>query len=224
VGVGAVGPPSGRPVGEAGRAGREGRTLVLGLGNKILSDDGVGLLAARRVAERMGGRVDHAEACVATLDLLPVIAGYGRVLVVDAYLSEADPPGRAVRVTPESLPRGFGYRSFHTLPFREMLEFGRACGLPMPREVVIHGLCVREVSTFGRTLSPGVERRWRAWADGIARREEAARPRRGGPREARPSRGSAAPTRSEAPARRRRPRRSLPRDPGGRGSFRRPGW
>ena len=147
------------------------RVLVLGLGNELLGDDAVGLLAARRVAELAGKRADHAEACVCTLDLLPVIAGYERLVVVDAYRSDADPPGRAIRVTPEALPRGFGYRSFHTLPFREMLEFGRECGMPMPGRVSIHGLCVRDVDTFTQRLSPAVEKRWRAWAEEIARME-----------------------------------------------------
>jgi hydrogenase maturation protease len=151
--------------------GRVRRELVLGLGNELLGDDAVGLLAARRVAERAGERVDHAEACVATLDLLPVIAGYERLIVVDAYLSADDPPGRSIHVTPEALPRGFGYRSFHTLPFREMLEFGRYCGIPMPREVSIHGLCVREVRTFSRGLSPPVKERWGAWAEEIVEAE-----------------------------------------------------
>ena len=153
------------------RTVRAKTVLVLGLGNEILGDDGVGLLASRRVAELAGEQADHAEACVATLDLLPMIAGYERVIVVDAYLSPAELPGAAVRVASDDLPRGFGYRSFHTLPFREMLELGRSCGLPMPREVAVHGLRVEEVTTFGTAFSPSVERRWRAWAEEIARRE-----------------------------------------------------
>jgi len=81
------------PIAPPPRARRE---LVLGLGNELLSDDAVGLLAARRVAELAGARVDHAEACVATLDLLPVIAGYDRLIVVDAFLSGVEPPGGAI--------------------------------------------------------------------------------------------------------------------------------
>jgi hypothetical protein len=41
----------------------------------------------------------------------------------------------------------------------------------MPSEVVIHGLCVEEVSTFGSRLTPRVEERWRSWAEEIADRE-----------------------------------------------------
>jgi hydrogenase maturation protease len=147
------------------------RTLVLGLGNELLRDDGVGLCAARRVAYLVQPRADLAEACVATVDLLQVMRGYDRVIVVDAYLSQTDPPGTAVRCGPDDLPRGFGYRSFHTLPFREMLDLGREVGLPMPRMISIHGLSVADPASFGQSFTPAVERAWRLWADEIARQE-----------------------------------------------------
>jgi hydrogenase maturation protease len=147
------------------------RTLLLGLGNELLRDDGVGLAAARRVSERVGDRADLAQACVANLDLLPIVRGYDRVVVVDAYVSATDPAGARVRATPEDLPRRFGHRSFHTLPFRELLDLGRAAGWPMPREISIHGLCVEEASTFGESFTPAVEQAWRTWADEIAREE-----------------------------------------------------
>jgi len=165
-------------LGEAAAAGARARAfersrtvLVLGLGNEILGDDAIGLLASRHLAARLGDRVDHAEACVANLDLLPVIAGYRRVIVLDAFLSPTSPAGTAVRATPADLPSGFGYRSGHTLPFVDMLDLGRRCGLPMPDEVVIHGLCVQEVSTFTCRLSPWIGDRWRQWVEEIARRD-----------------------------------------------------
>ncbi len=163
---------SGDPAGcgaEPGWGG--GRTLVLGLGNELLRDDGVGLRAARRVAEIAGGRADLAEACVATVDLLPLITRYDRVVVVDAYVSADDPPGTAVCATPDDLPRGFGYRSFHTMPFREMLELGRTLGLAMPSAMAIHGLCVEDPATFGYEMSAAVAAAWPAWAEAIAHAE-----------------------------------------------------
>jgi hydrogenase maturation protease len=108
---------------------------------------------------------------VATVDLLHVISGYDRVIVVDAYVSSSNSPGTRVRAQPDDLPSGFGYRSFHTLPFDEMLAMGRQLGMPMPREVVIHGLCVHDPGTFGRKFTPQVARAWRSWADEIVRGE-----------------------------------------------------
>ena len=150
------------------------RTLILGLGNELLRDDGVGLRSARRVAELARGRADLVEACVATVDLLPLIEGYDRVVVVDAWASDDVPPGTAVHVTPDDLPAGFGRRSFHTLPFREMLELGRRLGLCMPNEVSIHGLSVEDAATFGTGLSPRVAGAWPDWAERIYLEEFAA--------------------------------------------------
>ncbi len=145
--------------------------LVLGLGNDILSDDGVGLVAARRVAELLGDRVDHEEAAVATVDLLEMISGYHRVVIVDAFQNPDLPAGTTIRTTPDELPDGFGYRSFHTLPFKEMLRIGAELDLPLPAEIVIHGIVVDDVVTFGESFTPLVAAAWPRWSEAIAAEE-----------------------------------------------------
>jgi len=150
--------------------------LVLGLGNALLGDDGVGLRAARRVAELAGARADHVEACVATIDLLSVIAGYDRVIVIDAFISTDHPPGTALCGTPDDLPRGFGYRSLHSLPFAAMLDLGARLELPLPRELRIHGLSVDDPMTFGHAFTPAVEAAWERWAERIHHAEFGTRP------------------------------------------------
>ncbi len=147
------------------------RTLVLGLGNEILSDDGVGIQAARRVRELAGDRVNVAEACVATIDLLWLMSGYDRVVIIDSFLSPDLPPGTAVRVVPDDLPEGFGYRSFHSLTFREIVDIGNWLGLPFPGHITIHGLSVSDTSTFGQTFSPEVAEVWEEWAENILDQE-----------------------------------------------------
>ena len=149
----------------------ESGTLVLGLGNDILSDDGVGLRATRRVAELVGDLAEVAEASIATIDLLALISGYDRVVIIDAFLSPDLPPGTPIRATPDDLPRGFGYRSFHTLTFREVLDMGIWLGIPLPEEVVIHGLAVSETTTFGAEFSSEVEEAWEQWAESIVDEE-----------------------------------------------------
>ena len=144
--------------------------LILGLGNPVLRDDGVGLLAARRVKGLVGRDVDLREECVSSIDLLSVVSRYRRVVVVDGYLSAEDPPGTRIQATPDDLPPGFCYRSLHMLSFREMVELGERLGYPMPT-IRIHGICVEDPWTFGCTFTPAVEEAWRAWADDIARIE-----------------------------------------------------
>jgi hydrogenase maturation protease len=143
-------------------------TLILGMGNDLLRDDGVGLKAARRVARQCTDTADLAETCVATIDLLPVLSGYRRVVVLDAFLSDDLPPGSTIQTTPDDLPAGFGFRSFHTLSFNEMLRLGEELDIPMPDHISIHGLVVKEPYTFGERFTEEVEQAWRGWADQVA--------------------------------------------------------
>ena len=95
------------------------------------------------------------------------MAGYDRVLVLDGLIDSSVPPGTAVRASVDDLPTGFGYRSFHTLPLGDAIEFGRELGLPMPETIVFHGLTVADPTTFGEGLSPEVGAAWRTWSDRI---------------------------------------------------------
>ncbi len=76
-----------------------------------------------------------------------------------------------MRVVPDDLPEGFGYRSFHSLTFREIVDIGRWLGLPFPDHVAIHGLAVSDTTTFGATFSPEVAEVWEEWAKRIVEDE-----------------------------------------------------
>jgi hydrogenase maturation protease len=73
------------------------RTLIVGIGSTIRGDDGVGVRAARRLRERpLPGEVDVIELGTAGLGLLDHVAGYDRLIVLDAIVSGA--PVGTVRV------------------------------------------------------------------------------------------------------------------------------
>jgi hydrogenase maturation protease len=69
------------------------RILVLGLGNDILGDDAVGLLAARRLRTLLPETVDVVESPGSGLDLLDLLEGYDRAVLLDAILTGKNPPG-----------------------------------------------------------------------------------------------------------------------------------
>ncbi|MFC1927886.1 hydrogenase maturation protease, partial [Chloroflexota bacterium] len=61
------------------------KALVLGIGNPILSDDGVGIKVAREVEKNLNDpQITVSEASAAGLSLLDSILGYDRVIIVDA--------------------------------------------------------------------------------------------------------------------------------------------
>jgi len=80
-------------------------TLVLGLGNILLSDEGVGV----RVVERLLEQYDFPEGVrvmdggTLGLDLLPYVEDASRLLVVDAVQARK-PPGTLVRMVGDEVP------------------------------------------------------------------------------------------------------------------------
>ena len=131
-------------------------TLVLGMGNPILSDDGLGLVVARRLRELpMPGDVEVAESEVGGLRLLELVRGFTKVVIIDA-LRSGGTPGEIKRLDADEFRGGHRYGSAHSIHLGTVLELGHQLGLPMPAEVVVYTAEALDVETFGEQLSEPV--------------------------------------------------------------------
>jgi hydrogenase maturation protease len=135
-------------------------TLVLGLGNPLLTDDGVGILVVQGAAAARCQRDDvtFAEASVGGLRLLDCLAGYERVIIVDAIQTRAGRPGDVHRLHPNDLPATTHSGSTHTLSLPDVLALGRGLGLALPedRAIAIVAIEVEDALTFGEACTPAV--------------------------------------------------------------------
>ncbi len=131
-------------------------TLILGMGNPILSDDGVGLEVARRLEEGpLPDGVEVRRSEVAGLRLLELMRGYDKVVIVDALRSGRQ-PGEIVRYGAREFRGGHRYGSAHSIGLDTALELGRRLGVPMPDDVTVFAVEAEDVETFGEELSPPV--------------------------------------------------------------------
>lgn len=133
------------------------KTLVLGVGSSILSDDAVGIVVARRLEERMGARedVDFAVNEEAGFTLLEESIGYDRLVVIDSILTGAE-PGTVLRFDLSDLGRTIHSNSPHGMNLATVMELGRRQGMDVPGEVVIYAIEVVDTLTFGEELTPAV--------------------------------------------------------------------
>jgi len=69
------------------------KALVLGLGNELLADDGVGLLAVRKLKEEYTGQAEIVECTLSGLALLEYFIGFEKAIVVDAIQTGRFPAG-----------------------------------------------------------------------------------------------------------------------------------
>lgn len=134
------------------------KTLILGLGNPILSDDGVGL----RVAGELKGRLDQQEATVmetsmAGLSLLDALAGYDKAIIIDAIQTVEGKAGQIYRLDPEAFNTTRHAASPHDVNFATALELGNRLGLALPQQIVIFAIEVADASTFSEECTPEVK-------------------------------------------------------------------
>lgn len=134
------------------------KTLVAGIGSPILSDDGVGVHVVRRLLEgspRPG--VDVIDVGTGGLALLDVVAGYDRLVLVDAAVTGA-PPGTVHRFTGSDVTRTVHLGIGHEADLSTALALGKELmGLSMPRDVIVVAVEAADITTFSEELTPAVQ-------------------------------------------------------------------
>ena len=152
---------------------------VIGLGNILLRDDAVGVVAAEAIKERyrFDGQVDVLDGGTAGFDLLPVIEGYNRWLFVDA-IDAGEPPGTVMIVEGDALPPFLaGQVSVHHVGLSDLLFAARMAG-SLPAGVCLAGIQPESVdigTEMTDTLKTGLDllaatvlRRLQEWGRGAA--------------------------------------------------------
>ena len=132
------------------------RTVVIGLGNPLMGDDGVGLAALERLQDdwQLDDDVTLVDGGTWGLSLLPVIEDAERLVLVDAIAAHAA-PGEIIELTRERLPIYLSRKlSPHQVDMRDALAVAELRG-HLPNDIVAIGVQPAVVE-LGTELSPDV--------------------------------------------------------------------
>lgn len=133
------------------------KTLILGLGNPILSDDGVGIQVARALEGRLNQQeVTVMETSMAGLNLLDLLVKFDRVIIVDAIQTTGGKAGQIYRLEPSTLDVTRHAATPHDVNFATALELGNRLGLALPQQITIFAIEVEDVITFSEECTPKV--------------------------------------------------------------------
>jgi hydrogenase maturation protease len=137
------------------------KTLVIGLGNPILGDDGVGWVVAREVEARLGESEHNVEVdCLALggLSLMERLIGYQRVILIDSLNTGQRPQGAVITFTLEDLvDLTYGHTSAaHDASLKTALDMGRKLNAILPADKDVHVVAIeaQHVYDFKEELSP----------------------------------------------------------------------
>lgn len=135
------------------------KTLVMGMGNVIVSDDGVGIKVAQLLKNKVEGYRDVTviECIVSGLGLVDIITGYDKVIIIDSIQTKDGTPGSIYRIAPDDVEVFNRSPLLHDASILSILDLGRALQLEMPQEVIIFAIEAEDMVTFSEKCTPKVE-------------------------------------------------------------------
>ncbi len=132
-------------------------TLVLGVGNPILTDDEVGFRVAHFLKE-LKPELTVIETAEAGLTLLELIAGYKRVIIIDSVKTGLDKPGTLYELTLDQIDPSWNFCSTHGIDIKMAFELGRKLDYKLPAKLSIYGIEVEDNKNFGEKCTEIVEK------------------------------------------------------------------
>ena len=146
---------------------QKNKVLILGIGNDILTDDGIGprlvtdlrgrdvrppcLLAGRGVST---SQIEYKTTTLGGLDILEFIQGYERVIFIDAIKTRGGVPGTVYHFTPADFQETLHLSNLHDVSFLEAIELGKRLGFPIPSQMHIIAIEIVEDLEFGTEFTP----------------------------------------------------------------------
>ena len=128
---------------------KQANVLILGIGNLLLSDEGIGVHAVRCLADQeLPPGVEVLDGGTSGADLVDHLDGRTKVIVIDAASGDG-PPGTIYRCEARDLIEQEGSLSLHEFGLADSLHMAESLGCA-PQRVIVLGV-------QPATMEPGLE-------------------------------------------------------------------
>jgi hydrogenase maturation protease len=131
------------------------KTIVLGIGNLILKDDGVGVHVANELKEKINSPdITIDEAITGGMNLVDLIVGYDKAIIIDAVKSKDSQKGEVKRIKLDNFTTMHSCNP-HDVSLAEAIEMAKKLGQDkIPKDIVIIGIMMKQIPCeFGEELS-----------------------------------------------------------------------
>jgi hydrogenase maturation protease len=136
------------------------KTLVVGLGNPILGDDGIGWKVAEKLQDtgKLPPHVDVVFLAVGGISLMESLVGYDKALIIDAITTNQAPVGTVGSFLLDDLskPAAGHLSSVHDTSLQDAIQIGRDLDLHLPTEIIVISIEAMKIYDFSEELSPEV--------------------------------------------------------------------
>ncbi len=137
------------------------RTLILGVGNDILTDDGIGSRLVNDLIELIDSPdVLFNTACCGGLEIVDFIKDFKRVILVDAIRTQEGIPGAVYYFIPSDFRETSHLSNLHDVSFLTALELYDTLNLNLPDEIHIIAVEIAEDMLFSEELTLQLKERY----------------------------------------------------------------
>ncbi len=137
---------------------QEMNTLIMGIGNPILTDDGVGIKIAHKLKEE-NPKLEVIETSEAGIALLDFVIGYDKLIIIDSIKTEKGKPGDLYKLELGDLKPSRDFSSSHGIGIATAFELGKELGYKMPEHISIYAIDIKDNTTFGEECTQEVKAR-----------------------------------------------------------------
>ena len=133
------------------------KKLILGIGNPILGDDGIGFHVINALESNPPAEdITLCAADVSGLGLLDYIIGYDQVIIVDAIMTLNGKPGTVYHLSIENFQPSKHTISPHDTDLPTALKLGTMMQLHLPKKINIVAIEIPQVHEFSQQCTPAV--------------------------------------------------------------------
>lgn len=135
--------------------------LILGVGNEILMDDGIGPKLTRALEQKYyNENIKFDSLCLGGMELLEYIQGYQNIIFIDAIKTKNGIPGTVYYYTPEDFNETLHLSNLHDVSFLTALKMGKKIGLEIPERIDIIAVEIVEDMVFGESFTPKLQEKY----------------------------------------------------------------
>ena len=137
------------------------KTLILGLGNDILTDDGIGPRLVRDLAQiNNSPDVQFETASCGGMEIIEYIRGYEKVVFIDAIRTLEGTPGDVHYFIPSDFRETLHLSNLHDISFLTALKLGKILNMDLPADLHIITVEIIEDMEFSEEFSPVLKERY----------------------------------------------------------------
>lgn len=137
------------------------KTLILGIGNNILTDDGIGPRLVSDLIKLINDpEVNYETACCGGLEIVEYIKDYERVIFIDSIRTNGGRPGDVYYFIPSDFRETSHLSSLHDVSFLTALNLGHSMNLGLPDDLHIIAVEIIENMEFSEELTMQLKKKY----------------------------------------------------------------